>query len=352
MNLDDIAAKAGVSRATVSRVINNEPHVRPKTYEKVMAVIEQENFHPDPNARALVRGLREIVGVLIPNSDNIFYADNNYFTQILGGINSVLRERDYAMLLWLGESNAADAKQSRKIANSRIMDGLIIASMLHDHEMIERLLAMRNPIVMIDRPLECADDFNYVTIDNIHAAEVATHHLISLGRRRIGHITGHMNIADARDRLHGYKRALKKANLPIQPKLIVEGQFLWQAGYEAARELLQHKPDAIFAAGDTIALGAMDAINEAGLRIPDDIALVGFDDVDVASRAHPMLTTIRQPVHGKGTAAATLLLDIIQKDAPSPQHIVLPTELIIRQSCGALQQRDMEAVVGIGAGGD
>jgi LacI family transcriptional regulator len=340
MNLEDIAKKAGVSRATVSRVINNAPNVNANTREQVWEIIRKENFQPDPAARALVRRKTEIVGVVVPTEENIFFTDNNYFTQILAGVSQVTRERDYGMLLWLGEM-MDDERLMQKVSNNRQMDGIIFASVTHDHPLFKRLLNLKGPFVMIDRPLEYDDCFSYVTVDNVEAGENATSHLISLGRRRIAHITGHPDISDARDRLQGYKNALIKAGMPIDENLIVQSHFNRQKGYDAAMPLLRdHKPDAIFAAGDTIAIGAIQAAHEAGLRVPEDVAVIGFDDVDVASQAFPALSTVRQPVREKGAAAARLLLDLIENRVQGPQHLVLQTELVIRDSCGArLAQR-------------
>jgi LacI family transcriptional regulator len=335
MNLEDIARKAGVSRSTVSRVINDDPKVSAKTREHVWEVIRRENFTPNPAARALVTRRTEIIGIVIPTVENIFFTDNNYFTQILAGASQMARQNDYAMLLWLGELTEDEERLRQSVSNNRLVDGVITASLTHDHPLFKRLLSLNTPLVMIDRPLEHDDKISYVSVDNIRAAELATNHLISLGRRRIAHITGNLSIADAQDRLRGYKNALTQAGLPVDPDLIVPAFFSRQSGYDAMRQLLPRKPDAIFAAGDTIAVGALQAAHEAGIRVPHDLAVVGFDDVDVAAQAFPPLTTVRQPVQGKGAAAAKLLIDLIQGRVQAPQHILLETELVIRQSCGA-----------------
>ena len=338
MNLEDIAKKAGVSRSTVSRVINNDRYVSSDTRERVMRVIEQENFQPNPAARALVTRRTEIIGVVIPNTENIFFTDNSYFPMLLAGLGEATRLRDYAMLLWLGELTNKDEHWIRKISTSRQADGLVIASLTHDHPLFPRLLEMNAPFVMIDRPLQYEDRISYVTIDNIHSAETAVEHLALHGRRRIAHITGHVEISDGRDRLIGYQNALVKAGLPVDPNLIYYGKFTRTAGYHGMKYLLQHKPDAVFAGGDTIAVGALQAITESGLRVPDDIAIIGFDDIDVARQSTPSLTTMRQPVQQKGAIAAQLLMDLIEGKLESPQHILLPTELVIRGSCGADHQ--------------
>jgi LacI family transcriptional regulator len=335
MNLEDVARKAGVSRSTVSRVINDDPKVSVKTRERVWEVIRRENFTPNPAARALVTRRTEIIGIVIPTVENIFFTDNNYFTQILAGASQMARQNDYAMLLWLGELTEDEERLRQSVSNNRLVDGVITASLTHDHPLFKRLLNLGSPLVTIDRPLEYDDRISYVSVDNVRAAEEATNHLIRLGRRRIAHITGNLSIADAQDRLQGYKNALTRAGLPVDPELIVPAFFSRQSGYDATRQLLPRKPDAIFAAGDTIAVGALQAAHEAGMRVPHDLAVVGFDDVDVAAQAFPPLTTVRQPVQGKGAAAAKLLIDLIQGRVQAPQHILLETELVIRQSCGA-----------------
>jgi LacI family transcriptional regulator len=332
MNLEDIAKKAGVSRSTVSRVLNDEPNVNPATRELVWQIIRKENFQPNPSARALVKKQTEIIGVVIPTSENIFYTDNNYWTQLLAGISQATRQRNYAMLLWLGAMTGDDELSIPKVANNRLMDGIIIASLKHDHPLFKQLLTLPYPFVMIDRPLENANQINYVSVDNVAAAEVATTHLIEMGRRRIAHISGDMNIADAHDRLQGYKNALIRAGLPIDSKLIVEGYFTQKAGYDATQQLLRYHPDAIFAGSDTVAVGALRAAREAGLDVPDDLALIGFDDVDVATHVHPALTSMRQPLIAKGAAAAGLLIDLIQNKLQTPQHVIMDTELVMRQS--------------------
>lgn len=335
MNLEDIAKKAGVSRSTVSRVINGEPGVREATRVRVQAVIDRERFQPNHAARALATRHTDIIGVVIPNHVNVFFTDNSYFPMLLQGIGEATHELDYAMLLWLGQNGKENERSISKITNSRMMDGLIFASLATEHPLYKHLLDFKFPIVMIDRPIGYEAQLSYVTVDNIRGAEMAVRHFVSLGRKRIAHITGHLSIADGLDRLNGYKNALQKLGLPVDPDLIYEGQFSLEHGYIGMKHLLKYKPDAVFACGDTAAMGAIDAIREAGLHVPQDIAVIGFDDLDVATRVSPQLTTIKQPVQQKGTYATRLLIDLIQERLTAPQKIVLPIELVIRQSCGA-----------------
>ncbi|MDW8300457.1 MAG: LacI family DNA-binding transcriptional regulator, partial [Anaerolineae bacterium] len=339
-----IARKAGVSRSTVSRVINDSPNVSEQTRQRVLAIIEQENFHPNAAARALVKRRTDILGVVIPTSSNVFLSDNNYYPLILAGLNDAIRQLDYAMLMWLGEVTQDDQHLMRKLSNPHLTDGLIFVSLPSDHPLYAKLGRLRQPFVMIDRPFTDVESTNYVSVDNVRAAEIATEHLIRLGRRRIAHITGDMTITDAYDRLTGYKNALRAAGLPVDDSLIIESTFNRETGYYAMQRLLPHKPDALFAASDTVAAGALQAVLEAGLRVPDDLSIVGFDDVDVATQVTPPLTTVRQPIRAKGEAAARLLVDLVNHRVSAPQHVILPTELVIRRSCGATATTSREVM--------
>lgn len=335
MDLESIARKAGVSRSTVSRVINDSPNVSEQTRQHVLAIIEQENFHPNAAARALVKRRTDILGVVIPVSANVFLSDNNYYPLVLSGLSDAIRQLDYAMLMWLGEMTHNDQQLMHKLSNPHLTDGLIFVSLPSDHPLYTKLSRLQRPFVMIDRPFKDLESSNYVSIDNVSAAEIATQHLIKLGRRRIAHITGMLTITDACDRLAGYQNALQAAGLPVQDELIAEGMFNYESGYAAMQRLLPRRPDAVFAANDMTAAGALAAVREAGLRVPDDLSIVGFDDVDVALQTTPPLTTVRQPIRTKGEMAARLLVDLINGKFAAPQHIILPTELVIRQSCGA-----------------
>jgi LacI family transcriptional regulator len=335
MNLEDIAKQAGVSRSTVSRVINNEPYVSEKTRTHVLEIIERLNFSPNHAARTLVTQRSRVIGVVIATTANVFFGDNSYFPMLLQGIAQSTNAEDYSMLLWLSRMDENREHFTQRITRNRISDGLLIASITDTDPLFDRLVSTTPHIVMVECPMRFRDRISYVTIDNVHGGQIATEHLIDLGHRRIAHITGHMTISDGQDRLMGYKRALESASIRFDPNLVTEGEFTYRAGYIAMKKLLPHKPDALFAAGDTTALGAMQAIQEAGMRVPDDIAIVGFDDLDVAIKATPQLTTIRQPIQEKGAVAARLLMDLIEGKAQNPHQVILPTQLVIRQSCGA-----------------
>ncbi|GAB4575295.1 MAG: LacI family DNA-binding transcriptional regulator [Anaerolineae bacterium] len=332
LNLEDIARRAGVSRSTVSRVINNEPYVSEKTRAKVLAVVEEVGFAPNPGARMMVTRRTQVIGVVIPQTLTVVFEDPYYFPTLLQGVAEAAQQHDYAMLLFVGNTNEDEQQLYRRILQNRLMDGLVIASATQDTGIIRQLLNRDTPFVMVERPATAEDRVNYVTVDNVGAVHEVVKHLYSLGCRRIGHVTGSLSNADAQDRLAGYRQALRAVGLPVDEDLIVEGHFSSRSGYLAAQTLIARGVDAIFAASDTTALGVMHALQEAGLRVPDDVAVVGFDDLPRALETRPPLTTVYQPIKEKGFKATELLLDMLDNGHDGPQHVVLPTRLVIRES--------------------
>ena len=340
LSLEDIAAKAGVSRSTVSRVVNNEPHVSEKTRRKVLAVIDQLGYTPNPAARALVTQRTNVIGVVIPVVPIAVFEDPYYFPTLLQGISKAASARDVAMLLWLTQSDEDEERLHKRIVGNRLMDGVILASATMDAPLIDHFLATNLPFVLVERPNHHHDRISFVSIDNVAAACEAVTHLIRLGRQRIGTITGNLAITDGIDRLEGYRRAMRDAGLPVDEDLIAVGQFTHRSGYEGMRQLLAQNVDAVFAASDITARGALEALREAQRCVPDDVALVSFDDLPTAVQVLPPLTTVHHPIEEKGALAASILLDQIERgpDENAARHALLPTALVIRESCGALRQ--------------
>ena len=337
LSLEDIAAKAGVSRSTVSRVINHDPHVSEQTRSRVMAVIKKEGYAPNPAARALVTQRTRVIGVVIPLEPMVLFEDAYYFPTLLQGISKTAQQRDYAMLLWLSQSDEDMERFRQRIVTNRLMDGVVIASATCNDPLIDQFLQMNTPFVMVERPARHLDRISYVSIDNVNAAFNAVFHLISLGRHRIGTITGNLAISDGLDRVEGYKKALKSAGFPVDEHLIVEGNFSHRTGYMGMKQLLKHKVDAVFAANDITARGALQALHDAQLRVPEDVALIGFDNLPTAVQVNPLLTTIHQPIEEKGALAASILIDLIENDDTTPpRQVLLPTKLMVRASCGTI----------------
>jgi LacI family transcriptional regulator len=343
MNILEIAKKAGVSRSTVSRVLTGEGYVSETTRQRVMEIIEAENFTPNAAARALVTKRTQIIGIVIPDPiKNILATENShYYSTLLQGITEEAHLRDYATLLWVGHASEAETSYYKRILKNRSMDGLlIVASVSSEAMLLNHLLKNKTHFVQIGRPMYTPEAISYVAVDNVKAAEQAVKHLLGMGRRRIGTITGTLENADSQDRLRGYERALASMGITPDPTLIIKGGFSRDWGYAGMKELLRYRVDAVFAASDLIAIGALAALEEQGLRVPDDVAIVGFDDLPFATYAKPALTTIRQPIAEKAAQAASLLLDLIEGRVEGPVQLVLPTQLIIRESCGyVLQER-------------
>lgn len=335
LNLQEVGKQAGVSRSTVSRVINNDPNVSKRTRERVLKVIDRLGYRPHFAARALVTQRTQVVGVVIPQTINIVFEDRYYFPTLLTGIASVINQRDYTMVLWIEEDETDQERFYRNIVQSRLIDGLIVASMAVNNPFLLQVAEMRVPLVMIEKPEGGPEHFSYVTIDNVSASREITEHLISLGRQRIGIVTGDLKNADGIDRLRGYREALQVSPLGLDEALVVEGKFTFGDGYDGAKVLVARGVDAIVAGNDQTAFGAVEAVHELGLRVPEDVAVVGFDDLPTAARSKPPLTTVHQPIRERGAAAAQLLLEQIEGQEPTPKHLVLPTRLVVRQSCGA-----------------
>jgi LacI family transcriptional regulator len=335
--LEEIAKLAGVSRSTVSRVVNEQPNVRQQVRERVWQVVHETGYQPHAAARSLVTRRTRILGVLIPEAVTTLFTDP-FFPHLLCGITQTCNSQRYHLMLSLFNDPAGPEAMYQRVVRSGHLDGVVVASTRVDDPLIARLGKDGVPFVLVGRHPD--ERVSYVDIDNVAGARMAVEHLIRLGHRRIGTITGSLNMTSGADRLEGYRQALEAYRLPVDDDLIAEGDFTEASGIAAARHLLSLPVSAIFAASDIMAVGALKAIREDGLRVPHDVALVGFDDLPLASAVQPPLTTVRQPIERLGSMAADLLLNRLENppegQAPA-HHIVLPTKLIVRESCGALR---------------
>lgn len=333
MNLEDIARISGVSRSTVSRVINNEPNVHPETRERVMRVIAEHHFVPNVAARTLVTQHTQVIGIYIPYFVSDVFADP-YFPMLIQAITTSANELDYDVMLWLRGQNSAPMHLHRRVLDNRITDGLVLASTAKDDPMLYQLIERGRHYVLNGRPWNNDDTINYVDAANVQGAQQAVEHLARLGRQRIAHISGPHNMSAGYDRLIGYRNTLTRMGLDLDEKLEFEGDFTETSGYLGMRQLVSQQPDAVFIASDLMALGALRALREAGRRVPDDVAIVGFDDMPFATMAEPHLTTIRQSVPRLGYLAAEGLIGLIEEKITPPYQVSLPTQLVIRESCG------------------
>jgi LacI family transcriptional regulator len=333
MKIEQIAKLSGVSRSTVSRVLNADPNVKETTRSRVMEVIERVNYRPNVVARRLASGRTHVLGLVIPTAVSSLFTDP-YFPGLIQGVSSACNAREYSVMLWLAEPEQ-ERRTIGQIANNGLLDGVIIASSLMDDPLQQTLIQIGMPFILIGRHI--ADpNVSYVDVDNLNSAREAVAYLIRLGRRRVATITGPANMIAGADRRAGYEAAMRDRGMAPDLNLIAEGDFTEVGGYMAAQRLLPHQPDAIFAASDSMAVGALRALREAGRRVPDDVALVGFDDMPFTARTDPPLTTVRQPIQRTGQLAAETLMDMIDERSSRPRRIILPTELVIRASCGSI----------------
>jgi LacI family transcriptional regulator len=332
LNIEDIARLSGYSRSTVSRVLNNQAYVSEKARRKVLEVIQENDYQPNLVARALVSQRSNVIGILIPHTVNELFTDP-FFSTLLRQITSTANQLGYGVTLWLASSESSqDNFYARGFTNSMI-DGLVIASATINPEFLAWLAKFPKPYVFVGTPPPLNKDISYVEVQNTDGAYMLTRHLIEQGYRRIGFIEGVEGQISSDDRKRGYLNALEAAGIAVDPSIIIpHGNYKELGGYEAMKCLLQENIEAVFAASDMMAIGAMRAIRDAGLRVPDDIAVAGFDDIPYASVFTPSLTTVRQPISQLGDEVAKVLVNLLDGTVEGSSQVILPVELIVRDS--------------------
>jgi LacI family transcriptional regulator len=333
LTLEDVARLAGVSRSTVSRVINQQTNVSEEARQRVMTVVEETGYRPHPAARSLASQRSSVIGLVIPRRVHTFFSDP-YFARLTEGIAQACNQHSYMLSLFLFYTKEDEDRLLPYISRPGLVDGLIIQSTYATDALFKRLSHSETPFIVAGRPMLDLK-LSYVDVDNMTGARSAVRHLVHLGRRRIGIIAGPLGTTVGQDRFEGYQKALDESHLPLDQQLFAEGDLSEESGYSSAQRLLQHGPDALFIASDIMALGASRAIHEAGLNIPHDIAIVAFDDLPPAAHTTPSLTTIRQPIQRLGVELVNNLLDIIDNGPQPPRRVIFGTELVVRESCGA-----------------
>lgn len=329
--LADIARELGVSKMTVSRAINNHPEISPETRARILETAQRMNYRPNQHARALTTNRSYLFGVIVPD------LMHSYFAEICRGVEAVGRPVGYQNLICNTDEDPAKEMGEIEALLPRT-DGLIVASALPPEEtrFYRRIMKEGAKIVLIDRRLEglrCP----MVTTDDVQVGMLGTEHLIKLGHRRIGHLRGTV-ASTAAGRFEGYRRALAKHRLPFHESLVRGCGFTERDGYEAMSGWLREgaAPPAIFAANDPAAIGAMSAVADAGLKVPDDLAIVGGGNIHYGDMLRVPLTTVSWAKSEMGQAAAHLLIEMIEgKKGGKSQQIIVEPELVVRGSCGA-----------------
>lgn len=332
VTIRDVARQAGVSAMTVSRVINSSPSVSPVTRSRVEQVIAELGYVPSRLARGLSAQRTGTLALIVPDVANPF------FTLIVRGSEDVARRAGYRLLFC---DTRADLDVEHEVIEELIahrVEGILIAPVSdrsRDH--LRRLARFGVPFVLVDRTIPGVDT-DTVLGDSAGGSRQLVEHLIALGHCRIGMITESDVVSTARDRRRGYETALTNAGLEVAPELLVEGSVDPLGGREGMRRLLEleQPPTAVFTVNNLVALGAIEAVRASGREVPDDVALVCFDDIEYASRLHPFLTAMEQPAETFGTLGTQLLLEQIENRAPDRRRtVVLPGQLVVRRSCGA-----------------
>jgi LacI family transcriptional regulator len=332
VTIRDVARVCGVSSMTVSRVINESQKVRPETRRRVEQAIAELGYVPSRLARGLSRQRTGTLAVIVPDVANPF------FTMVVRAAEEVARRGGYGVILC---DTRADLSVERDVVEELIahrVEGIVIAPVSdRSAAHLRRLDEFRVPCVLVDRTLPGVER-DAVVGDSFAGARRLVEHLIGLGHRRIGLIVESDEVSTARDRRRGYEAALAAAEIALDPHLVVETAVDPAGGSEGMLRLLEleEPPTAVFTVNNLVALGAIEAVRSAGLEVPDDVALVCFDDIEYASRLYPFLTVLEQPAETFGTVATQLLLERIQGRGPVRRHVVvLPGEFVVRKSCGA-----------------
>ncbi|MGH2617456.1 MAG: LacI family DNA-binding transcriptional regulator [Thermomicrobiales bacterium] len=336
VTLEEIAHLAGVSRSTVSRVVNGDRRVSDAARARVQDVIRDHNYHPNAAARSLASRRMRVLGLLITKSVGGLFTDP-FYPILIQGTADACNAVDHTLTMLMDTSPDGHAVEQlySRVIRGRHVDGLVLACHAVDDPIVAQLQADRIPFVLVGR--HPGAEVSFVDVDSRGAAREAVAHLLGHGYRKIAMICGPPNLIATIDRHAGYVTALQEAAVPPEPSRVVFADFTQRGGHRAMQKLLQDRaelPDAVFAASDALAFGAVAAIQEAGLRVPDDIAVMGFDGLAEGIDSQPPLSTVTQPVADFGREAVRMVLETIDDPDRAPVQRFLPTQLTLRRSCG------------------
>lgn len=325
----DVAERAGVSVTTVSHVINETRPVSDDLRRRVLEAMHALGYQPNALARSLRRKETHTIGMIVPDSANPFFAE------VARGIEDASFEQGYSVILCNSDGDLEKELLYTNVLSEKRVDGILFVAAGVSTEHIRALQARQMPLVVVDRDIPDVV-VDSVLIHNARGGWLATQHLIELGHRRIGCITGPSDVTPSAERVIGYQQALQEAGIPLDEALIVKGDFQYESGYRAAQQLLalDDPPTAIFACNDLMAVGAISAAVELGFQVPARLSVVGFDDIRLASFANPPLTTVAQPKYEMGVVAMTMLLERMRERDMSPRRRLLDIRLVVRQSTG------------------
>jgi LacI family transcriptional regulator len=329
ITIKDVAEKAGVSIATVSRVFNNSDQVTQRTIDLVRKIARELNYFPNASARSLIRKKSDTFGMILPD----MYGE--FFSELIRGADKTAQKNSYNLLLSSSHNNHEEIVEALNVMKGRV-DGIVMMSPLIDAHMLHENLPKTLPIILLHCDVQ-DNAFDSITIDNYSSALRIVKHLINHGHERIAIIKGARGNYESAQRLRGYRDALTRAGYSVNPSYELDGEFSEESAYDAIRKLLVSKvlPTAVFASNDSMAIGALRAFHDNGITVPDDIALVGFDDIPISRYIKPSLTTVHVPINEMGVLAIERLMNAVEeKNSITKEQIVFPTQISIRESCG------------------
>ncbi|MCD6205708.1 MAG: LacI family DNA-binding transcriptional regulator [Candidatus Marinimicrobia bacterium] len=331
ITLNDIAEKTGVSAMTVSRVVSGKGIVAQSTRDKILAVVKQLDYQPNLVARSLSSQRTMTLGFAIPKKKQMFL--DNYIAQILSGVMTVIKQQNYRMMIYPIEDGEDSGNPYLDIARSKLLDGLILLKPKTNNKLLQPLIESGFPTIFINHRSR-DPRVNYIDTHNVKGARLAVQYLYEKGCRQIAFVAGCLDESNGLDRLKGYQQALRDLGLSPDPGLVIEANFDAGKAYKEVVGLFKDglAPDAIFCADDYMAIAVMERLIEMGRKVPDEIAIIGYNNIDIAKYTRPALTTIKQPLLMIGKMAAEKLIDLIENKSIRPIQIQLDVQLIVRES--------------------
>ncbi|MFO8034961.1 MAG: LacI family DNA-binding transcriptional regulator [Candidatus Bipolaricaulota bacterium] len=326
--IGDVAREAGVSRAAVSLALNGKPGVAADTRRRVVETATRLGYQPNAQAKGLAMRKTSTLGVVVPDISSPFYSD------LIWGIDEEAAVHGHYLMLCTTIGRPSRERRYLRLLGEQRVDGIIVLTPRGDEHSIRAIQDHGFPLVVVDRDIQVADDIVEVLVDNYHGAVAAVEHLLNTGHRQVAYINGIPELQASQERLRGYRTALGEHGIPYRSDLVEEGGFSEEGGARAMERLLAAEPqlEAVFAASDMMAIGAIHALRRAGLAVPNDVSVVGFDDVPLAAHFSPSLTTVRQPIAEMGRIALRLLLELLRGEAVWERKMLLQTQLAVRDS--------------------
>lgn len=334
VTIKDVAKQANVAPSTVSRVIADSSRISEDTKQKVRNAMKQLGYHPNLNARSLASQSTQLIGLVMPSSSDVVF-QNPFFPTVLQGISEGAHEKKYALHMTTGKSEKETLEGVVNMVQGKRVDGMILLNSKVEDNIITYLKERDFPFVLIGKPYKNVEQITHVDNDNFRAMKEATEYLLKHGHRKIAFIGGSLDLMVTVERFLGYERAMRNANITLRNEYVINEEFLIEGGQEAVRKLMSvtHPPTAIIVADDFMALGVLNTLDELGIRVPEDISIVSFNNVLLAEMAKPPLTSVDINIFDLGYQASKSLIQMIENSNEPIKRMIIPHKLIERFSC-------------------